>query len=293
MPPAIGTNGLSHRPSYWSDLKTLLNPTTSPPNRTRSDLLRSILSRSVRIKITNEPNGVQLPLKVRPALVVLNILVLTFLGLLGFHPKASHLPISDKLLHFLCFFLATLLFYCIWDLDLGILRSTPSLFWHRLPLVLTFITCFMIGGVGSEFVQSLLPFKIFDWGDILANLCGCSLGLWTSWHVEKRIREKRELRRFYTPLDFDSQDGPQGGHGFEDDDDDEAEDDIEARPARAKPSTQNNQRQSSQSPPAATPAQAPLRTEDLFSIDDEDDQNGNKNQEENVWSSQQSSNAPL
>lgn len=80
MPPTLS----SHQPrSYFADLKTLCDPLHSPPNRSRADLLRSILARSVRIRITSDPNGIQLPLKIRPALVVLNVITLVILGLLG------------------------------------------------------------------------------------------------------------------------------------------------------------------------------------------------------------------
>lgn len=188
-----------------------------------------------------------------------------------FHPKASHLPISDKLLHFICFFIATLLFYCIWDVDTALLGSTPSQFWHRLPLLLTFFTCFLIGGVGSEFVQSLLPYKIFDWADILANLVGCSLGLWTSWHVEKRIREKRELRRLYTPLDFDAGEGGEAG-AYEDGEEVDLErggqstslfdEDDERQEQEEQQQQQQQQQQYQHDPPSH---------HNLFSIDDPDD----------------------
>ncbi len=50
-------------------------------------------------------------------------------------------------------------------------------------------------------MQSLLPYKVFQWGDVVANLVGSSLGLWFAWNVEKRFRVRRELERLYAPLD--------------------------------------------------------------------------------------------
>lgn len=199
----------------------------------------------------------------------------------SFHPKASHLPISDKLLHFVCFYIATLLFYCIWDVDTEVLRSAPSQFWQKLPILLTFYTCFIVGGIGSEIVQGLLPYKIFDWADILANIAGCVLGLWTSWHVEKRIREKRELRRLYTPLDFDdAADGPDG-YGDHDDDGD-LESGLQ-RNGGANTSIFDDEEHEQRPPIPQQTEQHQARTptsNDLFSIDDEE---GDADGEQNVW----------
>lgn len=117
----------------------------------------------------------------------------------SFHPAGSSIPINDKVLHFGCFLLATALFYAVWDVDESARRH--SALWRQMPLVLTFAVCFLVGGIGSEFIQSLLPYKRFDALDILANLFGSSLGLWLSYHAERRYRLDREVRRLYRPLD--------------------------------------------------------------------------------------------
>lgn len=70
-----------------------------------------------------------------------------------------------------------------------------------MPLMLTWIVCFLGGGFGSEFVQSLLPNKTFQWGDVFANLVGSGLGLFVSYHAERRHRLRREIERLYEPLD--------------------------------------------------------------------------------------------
>jgi len=54
----------------------------------------------------------------------------------------------------------------------------------------------------SEYIQSLLPYKTFEGGDILANLLGCTCGLTISWHLERYYRKRREIARLYTPLDI-------------------------------------------------------------------------------------------
>lgn len=77
MPPQLSLSS-----SYWADIKNLFNCSASPPNSTRTGLLRSLLVRSVRINLAQE-GQVQLPLKVRPALITLNVLDLIVLGLLG------------------------------------------------------------------------------------------------------------------------------------------------------------------------------------------------------------------
>lgn len=70
-----------------------------------------------------------------------------------------------------------------------------------MALLLTWIVCFAAGGLGSEIVQSLLPYKTFQWLDVLANFAGSALGLFFSYHAEKRYRTRREIERLYEPLD--------------------------------------------------------------------------------------------
>ncbi|KAE8221469.1 hypothetical protein CF319_g5180 [Tilletia indica] len=145
-----------------------------------------------------------LPVRIRLAFVLLNVLDLTLLGLLGFHPHAQeYVFLNDKVLHFFGFFFATMLFYGMWDVDESARRIW---FWRHFPLLLSGVTCFLIGSIGSEFVQALLPYKAFQWGDILANMFGSALGLFLSYHAERRYRARRELERLYQPLDADDDD---------------------------------------------------------------------------------------
>jgi hypothetical protein len=105
-------------------------------------------------------------------------------------------------------------------------------FWRHCPLLFTIFVCFFLGGVVSEFVQSLLPvrlslslfllffnsdtslsaqYKTFQFGDIVvrfplslpfalltlsdekANLLGSGIGLYVAYHLERYYRQRREV----------------------------------------------------------------------------------------------------
>ncbi|GAC71755.1 hypothetical protein PANT_5c00057 [Moesziomyces antarcticus T-34] len=190
--------------SGWSrltaDIKAVFAPSTGSMGE-RGAILKTVLLRSVRITVSSSGQAPVLPLRIRPAFVVLNVLDLILLGILGFHPRGqTWIRLNDKLLHFVCFFLATAMFYMIWDVDEP---ARTSYLWRNASLILSAITCLLVGGIGSEIVQSLLPYKQFQIGDIVANLLGSSLGLWFSYHLEKRYRARRELERLYAPLDIE------------------------------------------------------------------------------------------
>jgi len=55
----------------------------------------------------------------------------------------------------------------------------------------------------SEFVQSMLPSKEFQFGDIVANLLGSTMGLYVSYYLERYYRHRREISRLYRPLQPD------------------------------------------------------------------------------------------
>jgi len=120
-----------------------------------------------------------------------------FLALLGFTRLADDWPLDDKLLHFLCMGTATFFFYWIVDVDE---EARRIFFWRYFGLIFAGITCLGFGGIVSEIVQSMLPYKTFDWGDVLANLLGSSLGLYTSFRLERYYRHRREIARLYQPL---------------------------------------------------------------------------------------------
>lgn len=104
-------------PSYLSTFASLFSSRTLQPRR---EIARSLLLRSVRLRVVKDGGawddqerleGFQrgtLPLRVRPAFVLLNVLCLLCLGILGFHPRGqAYVPINDKILHFICFLLVS------------------------------------------------------------------------------------------------------------------------------------------------------------------------------------------
>ncbi|KAL1723942.1 hypothetical protein EV715DRAFT_286002 [Schizophyllum commune] len=148
-------------------------------------------------------------IRFRPWFLVLTCLVMFVLAFLGFTNFSHALPLNDKLLHFLCFMVATGVFYFIFDVEEEARRIW---IWRHAGQIMTGFFCFFCGGILSEFVQSMLPYKEFQFGDIVANLCGASVGLYLSYHLEKYYRHRREIARLYRPLDTSQSD-------LEDDDD--------------------------------------------------------------------------
>lgn len=119
------------------------------------------------------------------------------LALLGFTNLSRSLPLNDKILHFLCFCFATAVFYFIIDVEEDARRIW---FWRHSGLIFTAFTCFFCGGILSEFVQALLPYKEFQIGDLVANLFGSSVGLFIAYHLERYYRHRKEIGRLYRPL---------------------------------------------------------------------------------------------
>ncbi|GAA5882169.1 hypothetical protein JCM3774_005452 [Rhodotorula dairenensis] len=161
----------------------------------------------------------QLPLRIRPAMILGTFLALLVLSMLGFHPTlATHIappsvPFSDKVLHFVCFAVATALFYACWVVEEPARRVTFWRYWNETVSLVGFT---LVGGIGSEFVQALLPYKHFQLEDVLANLLGSGLAVLLMHHYARKARHEAELRRLYVHLDQISP---------EDDDQDEDEDD--------------------------------------------------------------------
>lgn len=91
----------------------------------------------------------------------------------------------DKLIHFVTFFLLSLMFY--WLFETSSTRAVRNL---------TFIICTLTGGIGSEFVQGLLPYRDFDFKDIIANVLGSSSALVISMVYHKKIIEQRRQQRY-------------------------------------------------------------------------------------------------
>lgn len=95
----------------------------------------------------------------------------------------SFLP-NDKVLHYVSFFILSVVFY--WIIDTS----------RRRVIHITAIICMGVLGVGSEFLQSMLPNgRQFDLFDILANALGCAsaMGL-CAWYHKRMLERKRKIR---------------------------------------------------------------------------------------------------
>ncbi|WFD30087.1 hypothetical protein MSPP1_001101 [Malassezia sp. CBS 17886] len=120
----------------------------------------------------------------------------------SFHPSAqSYVSLNDKVMHFFGFFLASFLTYLVWDVDESVLHVS---YWRYLPMAASVLGCVVVGAIGSEFMQSMLPYKTFQAGDVAANLLGSALGLVAGHQAEQRSRAQHELGRLYEPLDLEA-----------------------------------------------------------------------------------------
>uniref|UniRef100_A0A0W0F0A9 VanZ-like domain-containing protein n=1 Tax=Moniliophthora roreri TaxID=221103 RepID=A0A0W0F0A9_MONRR len=191
---------------FWANSSSRPSPADAMLLQGASDIGRLLhkfsktVMKSYRLRFS--PHGYDNPLRLRlrPWFILFTSLVMLSLAFLGFTNFSHSLPLNDKLLHFICFWLATFVFYFIVDVDEDARRIW---FWRYFGVMATLFVCFFCGGIVSEFVQSLLPYKEFDIGDIAANLLGSSIGLYTAFYVEKYYRHRREIARLYRPLDTD------------------------------------------------------------------------------------------
>ncbi|TCD70317.1 hypothetical protein EIP91_003946 [Steccherinum ochraceum] len=138
-----------------------------------------------------------IPVRLRPWFVFFTTIIMFLLAFLGFTNFSHGFPVNDKLLHFFCLMLATAVFYFIFDVEDDARRIW---YWRRSPIIFTGFVCFVLGGIVSEFIQSLLPQKEFQFGDIVANILGSSLGLLIAYYLERYYRHRREIHRLYRPL---------------------------------------------------------------------------------------------
>lgn len=110
--------------------------------------------------------------------LVFTCFIMVVLAFLGFTNFSRSLPLNDKLLHFLCFCIATGVFYFIIDVEECVckllryhhiylnfyhnIRSVRRIwFWRHSAIIFTGFTCFFCGGILSEFVQAALPVSLF------------------------------------------------------------------------------------------------------------------------------------
>ncbi|KAK1757287.1 hypothetical protein QBC47DRAFT_378832 [Echria macrotheca] len=116
-------------------------------------------------------------------------LLLLLAGYAGLSSLQVDAVVNDKALHLVTFFLLTVAFYWIIDTN------------RRRTLNLTLVVCTLGLGVGSEFLQALLPNgREFDLFDLVANVVGslAALGLCSWYH--KRMLERKRTRKNYTAV---------------------------------------------------------------------------------------------
>ncbi|ATY64093.1 VanZ domain protein [Cordyceps militaris CM01] len=117
--------------------------------------------------------------------------------------QLSHM-VNDKLLHFLTFFLLTVVFYWVVDTN------------RRRTINMTLIICTLILGVGSEFLQSFLPNdREFDMYDIAANIVGSLLGLGLCSWYHRRMLERRRQQKTYNAVPGEDAEDLELGVGHE------------------------------------------------------------------------------
>jgi len=81
---------------------------------------------------------------------------------------------------------------------------------------MTLVVCTLILGVGSEFVQSLLPNdRDFDPYDIVANIVGSLLGVGLCSWYHKRMLERRRQQKNYTAVPDEDGEDLELGEGHE------------------------------------------------------------------------------
>ncbi|KAK9373760.1 uncharacterized protein V1513DRAFT_448047 [Lipomyces chichibuensis] len=121
-------------------------------------------------------------MRIRKSFAAAFVLLLLLSAYLGFAPiDVQH----DKPVHFLVFFTLTTLFY--WIVDTTRKRLINA----------TIIVCILLGGIGSELVQSFVPYRAFDIVDIVANVIGASVALALSSLYHKRMLERKRAQKYF------------------------------------------------------------------------------------------------
>lgn len=137
------------------------------------------------------------PVKIRPAFCIITVVNIIILAIIGFSRTSQSIILPKNLFHFFGFALITSLFYSIPDIEDSL---KVIWYWNYFNEILTGFVCFFLGGFGSEFIQLFLPWKVFSWGDLLANELGCLTGYQLSRSLHRRYRSRLELSSLYEPL---------------------------------------------------------------------------------------------
>ncbi|UKZ87153.1 uncharacterized protein TrAFT101_002961 [Trichoderma asperellum] len=132
------------------------------------------------------------------------LLLLLLAGYAGLSTLQLGGYVNDKVLHFVTFFLLTIVFYWIVDTS------------RRRTLNMTILVCTVILGIGSEFVQSFLPNdRDFDLYDIVANIIGSLLGAGICAWYHKRMLERKRQRKHYDAVPGEDTEDVELGEGQE------------------------------------------------------------------------------
>ncbi|KAK9362954.1 hypothetical protein V1527DRAFT_456776 [Lipomyces starkeyi] len=121
-------------------------------------------------------------MRIRKSFAAAFVLLLLLSAYLGFAPIDVQ---YDKPVHFLVFFTLTTLFYWIVDTT------------RRRLINATIIVCILLGGIGSELVQSFVPYRAFDIFDIVSNVIGASVALALSSLYHKRMLERKRAQKYF------------------------------------------------------------------------------------------------
>ncbi|KAH0352919.1 hypothetical protein KCU81_g1841, partial [Aureobasidium melanogenum] len=135
-------------------------------------------------------------MRIRKPFAAAFVVLLFIAASLGLAPnRLPQYKQSDKVLHFVTFFLITLCFYWIIETN------------RRRVIHFTLVACTVALSIGSEIVQGLLPNgRDFDPYDILANVVGSLLALLACSWYHKRMLERRRAARNYTVVPGEDQD---------------------------------------------------------------------------------------
>lgn len=112
--------------------------------------------------------------------------------------------VNDKVLHYITFFLLSIVFYWVVDTT------------RRRTLHMTLVVCTLVLGVGSEFLQSFLPNdRDFDIWDIVANVVGSLAGIGLCSWYHKRMLERKRQRKTYNAVPGEDTGDVELGEGHE------------------------------------------------------------------------------
>ena len=105
--------------------------------------------------------------KINKVLRAIFILYILFIAYMSFYPTPPETPTSDKLNHFLAFFVLAVLYRI----------SFKGSYWSNF-----FIAVFY--GAFIEFVQSFLPYRSAEYGDFVADAFGALCGMFFIFVIE-------------------------------------------------------------------------------------------------------------